>query len=239
MLGGLPFQQMAATHPAAVGYSCDGIGGKPSLVGKECDHHQRAQDLVVCALPADDGTLDAARKPLKPGRNGGNGDREPDHQAPRFRGGRNDPAEKQEQHGRDRNQAAAEIVQYAPAADEVERIAALGASAGGHVPQNPGGDLPVAANPAVLALAVAGVVERHVFKQLDIGGQTHTDVRAFDQVVAQQGFGGKSMPKALIERRDIVDGFAVKNGFAEQVLLRVGYGLAYRDRCRWCRRRCG
>ena len=99
---------------------------------------------------------------------------------------------------------------------------------GRHAPKNPSCNLPVAANPAMLALAEAGVVERHVFEQLDVGGETHAHMRAFDQVVAQQRFGRKAVAQAFVERGDVVDGFAVKDGFAEQFLLRVGNRLSVR-----------
>ena len=78
----------------------------------------------------------------------------------------------------------------------------------------------------MLALAVAGVVERHVLEQLDVAGQADAHVGAFDQVVAEKSFGREAVADAIAERAHVVDGFAVEDGFTEEVLLGVGDGLA-------------
>ena len=51
-------------------------------------------------------------------------------------------------------------------------------------------------------------------------------MRAFDQVVTQQCFGRKAIADGWPERLHIVNRLAVENRFSEQILLRVGNGLA-------------
>jgi len=90
---------------------------------------------------------------------------------------------------------------------------------GRHASQHPWRDLPVAAYPAMLPLAIGRIVVRHVFEQLDIAGEAHTGVRAFNQVVTQQGFGREAVADSLAERSQVINGLAVEDGFSKQVLL--------------------
>ena len=78
----------------------------------------------------------------------------------------------------------------------------------------------------MLALAVTHVVERKVLEQLDIAGQRHARVRPFNQVVAEQRFRRKAIADRGPERLHVVNRLAVENRFSEQILLRVGNGLA-------------
>ncbi len=160
------------------------------------------------------------------GANAGNRDGQPHHQAPDARRRRDQPAEQQQQQRRHRHQAAPQIVENAPAVDQRQRIGLGSAAVGRHARQDPRRDLPVAANPAMLALAVTHVVERQVLEQLNIAGQRHARVRPFDQIVAEQRFRGKAVAERGAERLHVVNRLAVKDRFAEQILLRVGNGLA-------------
>ena len=94
--------------------------------------------------------------------------------------------------------------------------------------KNPRRNLPITANPTMLPFAVAGVIEGHVLKQLDIGRETDTGIGALDQVVTEQSLGREAISHAFAESMDVVNRLAVKYGFAEQILLSVGYRLAVR-----------
>ncbi len=80
----------------------------------------------------------------------------------------------------------------------------------------------------MLAPDEARIVERYVFQQLDIRSHGDPGIRALNQIVTEQGFGRKAIRKHGPERLSIVDRLAMKDAFAEQVLLHVGYGAAIR-----------
>ena len=80
----------------------------------------------------------------------------------------------------------------------------------------------------MLAPGEGDVVERQILEQLDVARKAHARVRAFDQVVTEQSFGGKTIFENGAKRVHVVNRFAVKHRLAEQVLLRVRYGLAIR-----------
>src|ERR1700761_7669948 len=68
-----------------------------------------------------------------------------------------------------------------------------------------------------------GVINWQVLENLDVAGQADADVCALDQVVTKQRLGRKSSSEHRMKRAHIVDRFAVKNAFEEQILLRVGH----------------
>ncbi len=74
----------------------------------------------------------------------------------------------------------------------------------------------------MLTLTETRVIARQVLKQLDVAGEADAGVRAFDQIVTEQGLGRKTGFENRGESLNVVNRFAMKDGFAEQVLLRVG-----------------
>ena len=97
----------------------------------------------------------------------------------------NEPGREQQQDACGRQQAAAQVVDNLPAIERRERISSSAAIRQWHTGENPAGDLPVTANPAMGPLGIALVPLRKVIEQLDIAGQPHPDMGPFDQVVAQ------------------------------------------------------
>ena len=83
-------------------------------------------------------------------------------------------------------------------------------------------DLPIAPNPAVLALGVAQVLLGKLVDELNVTGQPDTDMRAFDQVMAQQASFGKPPREHPAEGAHIVDALAVVGPFTREVLVDIG-----------------
>ena len=240
-LGGLPFEQMAAADQAAVDHAHDGVHRQPRLMRQERDHHHGAHQFVGRAVPVrGPSPADAPREPVEQRRHRRNRHRQPHHQAPDARARREisqpNSSSSSDATGTRLRRRLSRMRQRLMTVSGLRLCSRLGAE--GTLREDPRRDLPVAANPAMLALAVAGVVERQVLEQLDVAGQADADVRAFDQVVAEQRFRRESgCPAMVAERPHVVDRLAVKDRFAEQILLRVGDGLAVGIGAAWCRRR--
>jgi hypothetical protein len=106
------------------------------------------------------------------------------------------------------------------------RVRLLSARGRRYAREHPRCDLPVPANPAVLPLAEAGIIQRQVFEQLNPAGQPYARVRSFDQVVAQQKLAGKAVAENGLERVQVVNRLAVEHPFAKEILLGIGNGVA-------------
>ena len=182
----LPLQQVAMADGAAVRYPRDGIHRQPGLMRQEGQHDRGAQQFIGGATPAIDGALHNARPAVEKRCHRWNGDCESYYQAPNARRGGDQPSEQQQQQRSYRDQASAQIVEDAPAADDRKRVRFFSARCRRHLSEHPGSDLPIAANPTVQPLAVARVIQRQVFKQFDSRRQPHPGVSAFDQIVTQQ-----------------------------------------------------
>ena len=88
--------------------------------------------------------------------------------------------------------------------------------------------LPIAARPAVVARGVDGVAGRIVLDQFDVGDERRPRQSAFEQIVTEDGLGGKAVPHGGAKCPDIVNRLAMKSSFAKQVLMRVGDRFAVR-----------
>ena len=134
-----------------------------------------------------------------------------------------------EQHRRD--QAAAQVVEDLPAPDERQRIA-LEAVARGYQRKQPEQNLPVAADPAMLAPGVREDARRVFVDDLEVGDERHPGVQPFEQVVRQQ----RVLRNAVLERRrervHVVQALAGEDALAEQILIRVGHRRGVRIHAR-------
>jgi hypothetical protein len=211
-IGGLPFKEMPARHGGPVKGAYDRIAGEPCLMGEERNFDGCPDNLVCRSLPAFDGTNKSKRPAFDQRHQGRQHDGERRHQRPDERGGREHPRTDQEKYGGNGDQAAAEIVENPSAIQGAQRIR-LPSRWTGNAEENPRGDLPVAADPAMLAFGEAAVAVGNGFEQLDVAGMADACVRAFDQVVAQQGFRRKAIPESRMECAYIVDGFSVEDRF--------------------------
>ena len=74
-------------------------------------------------------------------------------------------------------------------------------------------------------LGIALIPLRKVIEQLDIAGQAHPDMGAFDQVVAQNPVFRESSRQNSAEGANIVDAFALVRAFAAEILIDIGDSL--------------
>src|SRR6266496_49114 len=105
--------------------------------------------------------------------------------------------------------------------------------------QQPPCDLPISAQPAMLAAIVSAIVRLIVFDHFDIAYQSRSRVRSLKQIVAQQGISGKTSVKNAVNGLYLVNSFSRETPFAIQILVdirdRAGIdvesGFSRIDRC--------
>ena len=90
--------------------------------------------------------------------------------------------------------------------------------------QQPGCDLPIAANPAMAAAHVAAVARRSRLVQLHVAEQSGTGVTALKQIVTEDPVLREALVQGLLKRVYVVDPLADERTFLEQILINVGYG---------------
>ena len=88
--------------------------------------------------------------------------------------------------------------------------------------EQPEQDLPVAADPAVLAPRVGEHARRVLVDQLDVRDERDARVQALEQVVRQQRVLRHGVFERRGERVDVVEALAGEDAFAEQILVGVG-----------------
>jgi hypothetical protein len=86
--------------------------------------------------------------------------------------------------------------------------------------QQPRGNLPIAAHPAVRRLTSARSGGK-ILVQLDVAEQAGAGVAAFEQVVAEDRGCRAAAAQRLLEGVDVVDALADERALAEQVLVHV------------------
>ena len=151
-----------------------------------------------------------------------------DQQDPDDRGGpeprrrQHGPSEQQQQRQGDRKKAAPKVVEELPLRQPRERILLPAHAVAGHLRQQPPGQLPVAANPAMPALHVRAVAGGILLVQLGVAHQARPDIATFQQVVAQDPVLREPPAECPLERVDLVDSLADERAFAEDVLVHVG-----------------
>src|SRR5690606_5109330 len=122
---------------------------------------------------------------------------------------------------------ASQVVEDLPARQDREAVR-LTAARSPHMWCQPSDELPVAADPAVLASCEREVVAGIVVVDRDVRREAGTRVAAFDQVVREQGILREPAVCRGLERIDVVDAFAGVAALAVQVLVDVGYGCRVR-----------
>ena len=80
----------------------------------------------------------------------------------------------------------------------------------------------------MLSLAEARVIERHAFEEFDIAGESDPHVGTFNQVMAEQRGRRKAIAQNPLKGPDVVDGFAVKDALAGEVLVDIAHRMAIR-----------
>ena len=98
--------------------------------------------------------------------------------------------------------------------------------------------MPVAADPPLLPLQRCQVARRILVEDLDVGHESRARVRAFDQVVTQQGILREAIASRALEGGDIINPLAGVRALAEEILIHIGHrrrvgihaGVAGKDR---------
>ena len=97
-----------------------------------------------------------------------------------------EPTRHEQKEGGRLHQAAAQVIDNLPARNQRDGILHQLARFIRNAIEDPAHDLPVAAQPAMLAAIIGAVVRRIIVDDFDIGGQTGARIGAFNQVVAEQ-----------------------------------------------------
>jgi hypothetical protein len=124
-----------------------------------------------------------------------------------------------------------------------ERILLPARIGAGNIRQQPAGNLPIAANPAMPAADIRAVAGWIFLVQLHIAQQPGPGVTPFQKIVAEDPVFGKAPFEGPFECIHIIDALADERAFTEQVLVNIGDGpriridagslahmYAYRDR---------
>src|SRR6476646_333790 len=82
----------------------------------------------------------------------------------------------------------------------------------------------------MLPFTVARVVVRELFEYFHVRRQSDAYVGSFDEIVTEQSLLRESAVEYFVKGANIVNGLAMVDGFAEQVLIDVGNGLTIRVR---------
>src|SRR5687768_11074723 len=94
----------------------------------------------------------------------------------------------------------------------------------GDATTDPPSDLPVAANPPMLAPRVGEVPRWVVVVELDVRDQPRPRERALDEIVTEQRVLGKLPIRRALERVDVVDPLPRVRPLAEQILIHIRHG---------------
>ncbi len=228
--GGLPFEEALAGDEAADHGADDGVDGHHGLVREKGEGEQSGEERLLEAcedvsgaalLLAEEGTTDAEEELDKDG----NEEQEEGDEGPVNRtAGKAEPSGDQQDHGRGLDEGAAQIVENLPAGDGRDGVADELAGLVGNAAEEPLGDLPVAADPAVFAARVGAVVRGVIVDDLDVGGEAGAGVGALDEVVAEEGVAGEALFEHSVEGGDFVDAFAGEAALGVEVLVDVGDG---------------
>ena len=225
-LGRSPLEQPMVRDEAAIPDPQNGIQSQPGLVRKQCRISHRPQQVVRHLREGE------ALQPLAGGRHG-EGLRQRVEEQLHGDHKRRDPPDlrrsqpgghEQTQAGRG-HQAPAQVVENLPTVEPGERVWHSPSSGLGNPRQNPIRDLPITANPAMLPAGVAQVTLRELVIELNIAGQAHPDVSAFNQVMAQQPLFRKPPGQHSTEGAHIIDPLAMVGAFTGEILIDVGNGL--------------
>ena len=145
-------------------------------------------------------------------------------QGPEPGGRRQGPCQQQQGRQDRRHQAAAQVVEQLPARQQREGVGQAPPIGTGHPRQQPGGELPVAANPAVAAVDVSAVAGRILLIQGHVAQEPGAGVAPLQEVVAQDAVLREAPMDRLVEGGDVVDALADERALPEHVLVDVRDG---------------
>ena len=228
--GGLPLEEASLGHEEPDERQADGVHRVPRLL---CEENERQEGLRggrgevrQGSSHVDTNGSAAARDHRAPHQRENEReceDREPEERVEK-RGARQDgPGGSEESEEGRRHEAAPQVVENLPAADERKPVS-HDAVPGGNEREEPQENLPVAPNPAMLPPRVGQDVRRIVVDDLDVRDESRAGVEALEQVVREE----RVLRDAALERRDervhVVQPLPGEDALSEEVLVCVGYG---------------
>ena len=230
--GGLPFEHLPMRDEQPVERPRRRLDEQPRLVGEERDRQARLHGRRRHVLQRPQrrerpppGRPDERPRHLLHQRQRRHRQRQerPDPRRP----GEHRPAEHQQQDDRRRHEAPPEVVEHLPPLGQRQGIlpTAVGRR---HGPAEPGEQLPVAADPAVLAAGVGVVAGREVVEQLDVAHEPAAGVVPLDQVVAEDLVLGERPAGGRLEGVEVVDPLAGEAAGLEEIHVDVGDGRRVR-----------
>src|ERR1700733_3122231 len=225
---GFPFEKALASKRLANDRADHRVEREQGLVSEESQRERRCDDrgqegvyrVASYASFVFDNRLDDTKNYLENGRqkeqencgdgpaNGGSAGSEPAKN------------EKNESPGFD--QAAAQVVENLPARNQRDGIRNTSTGFVRHVRKKPSSNLPIAAQPAMLAAVIGTVVRGIIFDDFDVTGQSSARIGTFDQIVAEQCVAREALIKNLMDRVDLVNSLPGKAAFAIQILVGIG-----------------
>ena len=225
--GRFPFEELALREDEPHQGQPDRVHGAERVVGQEgqLEAHLRGRDRdLLDHVSQERGQRLAPGRPAEQaGHLGIDGERRAQHQRrgpdPR-RARQPGPRRRQEEQHRGGNQAAPQVVENLPAADDRQAVA-LHALARRHPGEHPEEDLPVPSHPAALAIGVRQDAGGEVVHELEVGDQRGARVQALEQVVRQHRVLGHAPRERGAEGVHVVQAFAGVDPLVEQVLVHI------------------
>ena len=187
--GGLPLEEAPLGHEKTDERQADGVHRVPRLLGQEKERQEglRGGGREVRQYAAQvDANGSAAARDQRPTHQRENErerqDREPEERVEKRRAGQDGPGGAEEREEGRRHEAAPEVVEDLPAADQGKPVSHEAAPRGDER-EEPQEDLPVAPHPAMLPPRVGQDVRRIVVHDLDVRHEGRARVESLEEVV--------------------------------------------------------
>src|SRR5579872_6584546 len=135
--------------------------------------------------------------------------------------GQTRPSQNEENEQSRLDETAPQIVENLPARDHRKMIRHQTSRFLRNLGQQPAGNLPIAAHPAMLALVVRAVMRGIIFDHLNIANQPSPRVSALHEVMTQQRVPRKAPVEHTMQCFYFVNSFTNKNSFTVKVLINV------------------
>src|SRR4029077_18784675 len=134
------------------------------------------------------------------------------------------PTGEEKKYERDRNKAAAQVVENFPPRQRRDRITDTPTLRVENARQQPRQNLPVASNPAVPPDGVDLVARRIFLVKCHVAHQPAAGVDRFQQVMAQDSIFWETPRQRALESIDVINAFADERALAEKILINIRDG---------------
>ncbi len=224
-----PLEKVSSGDVETAQRTQDRVGHEPGPMGQHTDRKERLgqghDDVVphraqVTTLGDPPSPGDQAIEDWDEGRQG---QRAEDQAGPcDRRGTRQGPGGHREQERRGRREATPEIVDHPPATVHGDRNPLLPPGGVVCIAQDPGQELPVSPDPAMIATCSDLVVRGELLEEIHIGQKRCTCKQALEQVMAEECVLGDPSFQGRLERIDVVDPLSGVRSLLEEVLIHIG-----------------